>query len=180
MSAALVEASSKFEIASTVRARRSASAQPGPSGRSRTGSAWTRMSAVELAVEQALLDLLEPAAGVGAREAGSEAGQRADLAGAAGVRAIRDRQHAAALGAAVERLGDLDERVEGRATGAPAADVLAPDHQRLARAQLAGDAFRIADTCRHVLGFACGPVGRGPLAELCRQLVEERRRLAGR
>ena len=135
--------------------------------------------AVELAVEEPLLDLLEPAAVIGAGEAGAEAGQRAGLAGAPRVRALRDRQHAAALRAAVERLGDLDERVEGRAPGAAAADALAPDHQRLARAQLAGDAFCIANNSRHVLGFACGPVGRGPLAELRRQLVEERGRLAG-
>ena len=61
MSAALVEASSKAEIASTVRAWLSALAQPGPHGRSRHRISGIEDDSVEVAIEETSLDLPEAA-----------------------------------------------------------------------------------------------------------------------
>ena len=129
--------------------------------------------AVELAVEQALLDLLEVAARLGVREPRSGAGQAADLAHAAGVAALGDREGAAAVGPAVERVDAVAKRVQRRGAVAAAAQRLTPDHQCPTRAELAGQPFGIGAVralggwVGTELGFKCGQ----ELRRLARQIA---------
>ena len=168
MSAALVEASSKAEIETTVRAWRSASAQPGPSGRSRIGSAWTSIDGVELAGGQRLLDL---ARGCGRRRPSAKPGpapgrqptSRRPRALAPSGTPITPAPSASASSA----VAHSSSAASAASPSGAAADPLAPDDHGLAGAQLAGDPLGVGR------GLA---LRRRPVAELGGERGEERGR----
>ncbi len=189
MSAALVEASSNEEMARTVRAWFRALLQPGPSGRSRIGSACRRMtpsSSPEARPSLISSSFMPPSA---ALKPGPAPGTQPTSRMPRALAPSGTEKDAAALRAAFE-LGDaVGERVERRAAVRAAAQPLAPDHQGLSGPQLAGDALGIGAVValgRRVRAeFSlerdqkCRRVARGVAGRLLRASVEPGRAVRG-